>query len=202
MDTTIKNVDMLKLLPFFMQSDEANAALSRAVNKFITEQGAKVDLLRVWDMIDELGHTELDELAWELNIDGYSSDLSLEAKRNTIKNAQQVQRKRGTKWAVETAIQAVYPNSRVQEWFQYNGEPYHFRILLNHTISVNPLVIFPLDVPKMISEINKYKRASAFLDGIVFVDRYLSQFTWKELKPFKWGELTTFTYGKVEWSDI
>ena len=39
--------------------------------------------------------------------------------------------KGGTKWAVETALSAIYPDSVVQEWFEYNGEPYTFRLQIN-----------------------------------------------------------------------
>ncbi len=34
----------------------------------------------------------------------------------------------GVKGAVEKAASAVYPNTKVQEWFEYGGEPYRFKL--------------------------------------------------------------------------
>ena len=34
---------------------------------------------------------------------------------------------------METALSAVYPDTRVIEWVEYGGEPYHFRLSINAT---------------------------------------------------------------------
>ena len=103
----VSNMDFIKLLPAFMQDDEAAIALSKAVNKLIGEPGKRLATIRTWDKVDELTEAECNEMAWELDIDWYDSEsMSLTEKRNTIKLAQQIKRKRGTKWAVEHLIGA------------------------------------------------------------------------------------------------
>ena len=46
-----------------------------------------------------------------------------------------VHRRLGTKYAVETALGAVFPGTRVQEWFEYGGEPYMFKVIIGATES-------------------------------------------------------------------
>lgn len=125
----LSNADIMKLIPGFMRNDEAIQALAKAVNSLITEHGSRIDRMRLWDKIDELDHAELDELAWELNIDWYSSALELQRKRDTIKVSDQVHSKRGTKRAVEQLISAYFGPGYVREWFEYDANPFNFVVL-------------------------------------------------------------------------
>lgn len=129
----LSNADIMKLIPGFMRDDEAVEALAKAINELITEPGGRVKQLRVWDKIDELDDVELDELAWELNVDWYSSALELDRKRETIKVSDQVHSKRGTKWAVEQLVSAYFGSGYVEEWFNagypFEAAPFHFIVL-------------------------------------------------------------------------
>lgn len=126
----VSNMDFIKLLPAFMQDDEAAIALSKAVNKLIGEPGKRLATIRTWDKVDELTEAECNEMAWELDIDWYDSEgMSLTEKRNTIKLAQQIKRKRGTKWAVERLIGAYFGEGYVMEWFEMDNSPYTFAAL-------------------------------------------------------------------------
>ena len=128
----ISELDFVRLLPAFMRDDEAAIALSKAMNKLLGEPGARLWTLRTWDKIDELNEAECDELAWELDIDWYDSGgMSLEEKRETIKLAQQIKRKRGTKWAVERLIRSYFGEGSVMEWHEMDDDtqyttPYTF----------------------------------------------------------------------------
>lgn len=129
----LSDADIRKLIPIFMRDDAAVEALAKAVNHLITEPGSKVKQLRTWDKIDELDDAELDELAWELSVDWYSSALPLDRKRDTIKVSDQVHSKRGTKRAVEQLISAYFGSGYVQEWFDagypFTPDPFHFIVL-------------------------------------------------------------------------
>lgn len=129
----LSDADIRKLIPIFMRDDAAVEALAKAVNQLIAEPGGKVKQLRTWDKIDELDDAELDELAWELNVDWYSSALPLDRKRDTIKVSDQVHSKRGTKRAVEQLVSAYFGSGYVQEWFDagypFDPAPFHFIVL-------------------------------------------------------------------------
>lgn len=137
----ISELDFVRLLPAFMRDDEAAIALSKAMNKIMGEPGKRLNTLRTWDKIDELSEAECDDLAWELDIDWYdSTGMTLDEKRATIKMAQQIKRKRGTKWAVEQLITAYFGEGYVVEWYDMDdGIPFTFSVLTTnpHTTAEN-----------------------------------------------------------------
>lgn len=126
----ISELDFVRLLPAFMRDDAAVIALSQAMNELIGEPGRRLSTIRTWDKIGDLNEAECDELAWELDIDWYdSTGMTLEEKRDTIKVAQQIKRKRGTKWAVERLVSSFFGEGYVLEWYETGGAPYSFIIM-------------------------------------------------------------------------
>lgn len=159
----ISELDFVRLLPAFMRDDEAVLALSKAVDTLMGEPGKRVSALRTWDKIDELNEAELDELAWELAIDWYdSTGMGLEEKRETIKLAQQIKRKRGTKWAVEQLITAYFGEGYVAEWFERDGDPYTFVALTPNTDITDE------KLAKFTEAVNAAKNARSHLAGVLY----------------------------------
>ena len=122
----LSELEFLRLLPSFMRNDEAVIALSAAVDKLLGEASERIPTIRTWDKIDELNDKELDALAWELDVDWYDDTLGINEKRATIKAAQQIKRKRGTKWAVEQLITAYFGEGYVVEWYEIGDQPFTF----------------------------------------------------------------------------
>lgn len=160
----ISELDFSRLLPVFMRDDPAVIALSRAIDRLIGEPGKRLNTIRTWDQIDELNEAECDELAWELDIDWYdSTGMSLEEKRETIKAAQQIKRKRGTKWAVERLISTYFGKGYVMEWYELpNGSPYTFAVL-----TTNPDITAESYV-KFIEAVNVAKNERSHISGFFF----------------------------------
>ena len=125
----LSELDFVRLLPAFMREDEAVNALGKAMNELFKEPGARLETLRTWDKVDELTEEECDALAWELDVDWYdSTGMRLEEKRETIKLAQQIKRKRGTKWAVDRLISAYFGEGYVEENDEIDGTPFAFTV--------------------------------------------------------------------------
>lgn len=159
----VSELDFVRLLPAFMQDDEAAIALSKAMNKLISEPGSRIPSIRAWDAIDDMHEAELDELAWELDVDWYdSTGMSLEEKRETLKLAQQIKRKRGTKWAVERLISAYFGEGYVMEWYEMYGTPYTFVALTTntHTDAHN--------FEKFVEAVKAAKNARSHLAGVFY----------------------------------
>lgn len=130
----ITELDFVRLLPVFMQDDEAILAFCNAMNKLLGEPGKRLSTIRTWDKIDELTEAECDELAWELDVDWYdSTGMTLEEKREALKLVQQIKRKRGTKWAVERLISSLLGEGRVAEWDEIDAPEYTFVVLTTST---------------------------------------------------------------------
>lgn len=128
MGMRIDNTEMIKLLPEWMQNDEANGALASAVDKLISRVGKRIKTPRVWDQFEEMTEYELDEMAWELGIDWYNSAWNKKQKIDVIKTYGPIMEKRGTVWAVEKLVTAIFGIGEIFEWFEYGGKPYFFKI--------------------------------------------------------------------------
>lgn len=159
MKMTIDNPDMLKVLPNFMKSDETVKALSAAMSKLFSDPGKKVKQIRKWDQIDSLSDAQLNEIAWEFNVDWWDSSLSIERKRAVIKTCYRILEKRGTKYAVNELITATFGYGEVTEWFEYGGEPYWFRITTDTILTEEGLNLFA-------ALIDKVKSTRSWLEGV------------------------------------
>lgn len=165
----LNTADILKLVPEFMRDDAAVKGLAAAVNALIREPGIRVKTVRVWDQIDQLTHEQLDELAYELDIDWYDSGLPIETKRKIVKISDLTHSRRGTRWAVEELMSAYFHPSEVVEWYEDNSiswKPYHF-------------VICVTDRDVSDEEIQEFTRIARVampvrcrIDGICFSDKY------------------------------
>lgn len=159
----ISDLDFVQLLPAFMRDDEAVIAISNAMNRLMGEPSTRLSTLRTWDKIDELNEAELDELAWELDIDWYdSTGMSLTEKQETIKLAQQIKRKRGTKWAVERLVSAYFGEGYVAEWYEMGTAPYTFMVLITSTKMIDG------DYDKFITAVNAAKNERSHLAGVFY----------------------------------
>lgn len=82
--------------------------------------------------LDELNHDVLDNLAWQFHVDHYEpSTMSLDVKRNLIRQSIAWHKIKGTPASVENFLGAFGINAEVQEWWEYGGEPYFFKLKLS-----------------------------------------------------------------------
>lgn len=156
----LSDIEFLRLLPSFMREDMAIIGLSKAMNSLVPSLEDNMRLLTTWNHIDELPEAELDDLAVELNVLWYDKSATIYTKRDLIKNCMEVYRHLGTKWAVESVVRSYFGDGYISEWFEYGGEPGHFRVY-----STNP-GMSDATMDEFMVLLNKIKRASAILDGI------------------------------------
>ena len=131
MSETIYESDFTKYLPKPLTHDPKIIALARAATKELLEVSGLAKTVLVYPRIDELPEELLDILAYDLHVDWYDYAYTLETKRNVLKGSVDIHKRMGTKYAVEKAISAVYRTAAVKEWFDYGGEPYHFKVTVN-----------------------------------------------------------------------
>ena len=156
----LSTLEFIRLLPTFMRGDAAVQGLAAGLDEIIPGLAQSIGRLTTWDRIDELTEDELDNLAWELNILWYDKAAGIDAKREIVKSSDEVYRHLGTKWAVESVINSYFGEGYLREWFEYDGEPGHFRVYsTSATINNERLVEF-------LNLLYKVKRASSKLDGI------------------------------------
>jgi len=165
MNRGITKENMLFTLPPALKGDASTEALAEATAEMLADRLTELDRLRIISNIDELDGPVLDILAYDFKVDWWDADYSLAEKRRTLKDSWRVHKTLGTKAAVEAAISAIYPNTKVQEWFEYGGEPYHFKILLDLTGTQ-----WSDDRPRKILERSEhYKSLRSHLEAVEFV---------------------------------
>lgn len=160
---TVEN--LLRALPEVLRNDGNMAALATAVAQVLAARPEEIRQLSIYPRIDELPEGLLDILAYDFKVDWWDGDYTLEEKRQTLKDSWRVHRMLGTKAAVEAAISAIYPNTVVEEWFEYGGEPYHFRL----QIDASNKDIGSIRHKRVLERVNYYKNLRSHLDGIRYV---------------------------------
>jgi phage tail P2-like protein len=78
--------------------------------------------------VDTLPEDLLDELAVEFGPPGYDRSFSPDLKRRMIKTACFDNAHLGTPDSVQKLVSLVFGHAVVEEWWQYGGLPYRFRI--------------------------------------------------------------------------
>lgn len=157
--------NLLASLPQVLRDDPGMCALAAATAEALSARPAEIDKLRIYPRIDELPEELLDILAYDFKVDWWDGDYSLEEKRKTLKDSWRVHRMLGTKAAVEAAISAIYPQTKVQEWFEYGGKPYYFKLQIDATDQD----ISSARHRRVLERVNFYKNLRSHLDGIRYI---------------------------------
>ena len=158
--------NLLHTAPKVLKNDAGMNPLVDTIAEAISKLGMKVVFPNIYARIDELPEDLLDILAKDFKVDWYDYNWGIEAKRQTIKDSFYVHRHLGTVGAVKTALSDVWPPSTVEEWFEYGGEPYYFRVILDASQSTEPIY-----VNSALNAIMFYKSARSHLESNIPIVR-------------------------------
>ena len=104
----------------------------------------------------------------------------------------------GTPAAVERIISAIFAGGKISEWFEYGGEPHHFRI----DIGLSGQAVTPEALTELRRLIGGIKRLTSWLDDITTeteletVPLYITPVAGSGL------EITTLPYLEPEWPEL
>lgn len=169
----LSNVDLLSLQSSYMKNDPTTIALCQILNPYFQQLAEESKLCLIYARIGELDSDALDELALEFHVDWYDSGSELAIKRQLVKDAIIVHMYRGTPYAVEQVIQTYFGDGYVQEWFEYSGLPYMFKV-----VTSNPSVTAE-QADQFIKVLNSVKNTRSHLQEIIIalsgqMDLYLA----------------------------
>lgn len=131
--TNRTEVALSELLPANIGRDPQANSMAQAVQPQLDEINTAIPLLEIYKRIDELPLSVLRMLALENQVyyDEWDLATTIEEKRELVKQSFNLNMRRGTKWAVERVLELVTGVTGVQEWFEYGGQPYHFKVTLD-----------------------------------------------------------------------
>lgn len=165
------NDDEYKVAEHLPSSIDAEPITSLAQVTDVELGKINTDLLLIYPAIDSLNEQLIDYLAVQIHVDEYDDTETLDVKRQQVKQSFLLHRLKGTKYAVQKAVSTVYQSAKVEEWPEYSGEPYHFRVTgitapMNETKTIN----------KLVRLINAYKNTRSWLDYVQFNRLYRQTF--------------------------
>lgn len=152
----LSNSSLYDFIPINLRDDKDVIAAAKAVDNStssIYSNADKLDFRTNGDIKDDV---ILDALAVDMHVDFYDPTLSPDVKRNIIDNSMILHMEKGTGGAVERALASVGIIGEVVEWFEYNGSPYTFKIVLKPRVD--------LTKGNLMEIINSYKKETAHFE--------------------------------------
>ena len=138
-DNDIYSIDFTRSLPPVLKNDPKMIALAQTIAEQLQVTARQIEKNIIYARIDELDEQTLDVLAYDLHVDWYD-------------------------YAVETALGAVFPGTKVQEWFEYGGKPYTFRVI----IGVTTEGLTAARQTEVLNRIRFYKNLRSHLEAISY----------------------------------
>jgi len=152
-----------KTLPSSIAGDQTVQDISDSIQPQLNKACLDIASVLLLPKLDTLPEDIVDSLAWQYHVDFYRDSFPLATKRKLVRTAIERHRRKGTPAAVEEIVRTVYKDSIVEEWFEYGGEPYWFRILLTANTAA-PL----LSMNELLALVEEYKSFRSHLEGVYY----------------------------------
>jgi P2-related tail formation protein len=119
-----------ELVPRFLLKDKNGYALSKAIERALQIMCDKVkEGLDIILDVEKMPEWRLDEMAWELGV-LYDYTAEVKEKRRWIREALPMFAAYGTPQAIYDYLLGVFDTVKVEENWEYGGEPFRFRVIV------------------------------------------------------------------------
>ena len=129
----LKDAQIADGLPRVLGEQPWVRALSLAMLELHRKTMDYINGSQIYTAIDTVAEEVLDALAVNWKIDWYDTGYDIEQKRRIVKTALNIRRTMGTAGAARTQADAIYPGTKLEEWFEYGGTHGKFRLRVNIT---------------------------------------------------------------------
>lgn len=165
----IRNSEIADILPHTVKTS-AKRALSYALSCAFKNVYDSLLKVRIWQNLDNADTSLLDLIAAEVSCPFYQLAENDEEKCRLIKAAYGYNRKIGTVGAVQKLVEAAFGIGKVQEWYEYGGEEFFFKIMLGEGEKVFTSEMYDL----FALYIDKIKNKRAKLEAL-YIDTEISE---------------------------
>lgn len=161
MADNIKGICILDLLPSNLRADENIRSAAQALDAELRAVTSAIDECLHLPRLDELSEEVVDLLAWQWHVDFYEPGLSLEKKREMVRKSIAWHRKKGTPAVVQDVVSTIFSSGNSKEWFEYGGQPFHFRVETTGIVSDETAYI------RLFRLVNAVKNTRSWLESIM-----------------------------------
>ena len=164
---SLDNLNLNDLIPSSIKNDiEVQNCVTTLNDEFNLIKDA-IGNINIYSAIDTLPMEIVQLLAWQFNVNSEAKGWLLTStdseKRELVKNSIRLHRTKGTKYAIEEVLRIVGFEGEIQEWYDYGGHPYHFKIKITSYKGLDEGILRRLN-----GLIREYKNARSFLEDIAF----------------------------------
>lgn len=152
------------IMPENLASQVETKAFAYAVGRQIEKLCAYSDAARTYAAIATMPEWLLDYMAVELRTPSYDENYSLKTKRALIQGSLLFYTQMGTPAAVNRIIETIFETGYIEEWYEYDGDPHHFRAYVGDGGEVGPGEL--VEFRRVLSSV---KRLSSWLDDIITI---------------------------------
>lgn len=152
------------IMPDNLASQTETQAFAYAVGRQIEKLCAYSDAARTYAAIATMPEWLLDYMAVELRTPSYDENYSLKTKRALIQGSLLFYTQMGTPAAVNRIIETIFETGYIEEWYEYDGEPHHFRAYVGDGGEVGPG-----ELEEFRRVLSSVKRLSSWLDDIITI---------------------------------
>ena len=168
----ITDLTLLALQTAYMQRDLTTQGMCAGAQVQLRDAASKTYNLLMFQALEtikdsEFAHQLVDELAWQFHVDYYDKSADIETKKRLVKQSIKIHRTKGTPQAVMDLMEAVFSSkSELIEWFDYNGDPYHFKIKISSLLADK--------IPEFNKALSTVKNVRSVFDGVTFFEIILA----------------------------
>ena len=161
----IHDLSLLDIAPPSISNDKTVKSIITAINPELKSVSEAISDAFIISRINELPERVIDLLAWQWHVDFYEPDLDLAIKRALVLASIKYHKKKGTKYAIKTALEALGFVPTIKEWFETDmgTAPHTFSITGHYKddeINVDFLGEDTEEILKRVVEITKPVRSS------------------------------------------
>jgi len=160
--TNLSELNLLSLLPAPLRDDPVIAIIADIISEDLRKIYERAKLINIIATLSEQTDDVLAQLAYDRHIEGYSHVLPRSVRESLVRKAIQLHRYKGTPAAMQSALDSLGYGMTIKEWFEYDGEPYHFKIELD----LFGQEITEAEYALIDTFIRQYKNVRSKLDGI------------------------------------
>ena len=153
-----------QIMPENLAGQVETQAFAYAVGRQMEKLCAYSDAARTYAAIATMPEWLLDYMAVELRTPSYDENYSLNTKRALIQGSLLFYSQMGTPAAVNRIIETIFQTGYIEEWYEYDGDPHHFRAYVGDGGEVKPG-----ELEEFRRVLSSVKRLSSWLDDIITI---------------------------------
>ena len=174
----LSDVSIIKLLPPNLANDKNVRMMCEAFDEELRRIIADIPGIAIIPnlVLKEItDHLLLDLLAWQFHCDFYDTNFPIDKKQEIILKSLDWHTRKGTPSVVEEIVSTVFSKAKVQEWFDYGGLPYRFRIGTEEEMPDEEAR------QNLVRAINSVKNTRSWLDSIATLYEFLESLVINEI---------------------